>query len=294
MGKIKTAVIGGDTRLAYIVSYLAKMGCSVICYGTESIPEKRGISYCFAGSLKEALEEAEAVVCGIPFAKGNEVYTGLSLPDMELTYFCECLREGQRLFGGVIPETVRESCRKKQVLYYDFMEDEPLAVFNAVATAEGSVLTALKEQPTNLHKSRCLILGYGKCGRVLADKLKGLSAEVTVCARKEGALSCAEAAGMTKLSFDRLSAEAGNFEYIFNTVPSTIITEKVLKNVKKEALIVDIASGAGGVDYSAAKRYGVRALLCPRLPGKYAPKASACGMGEFVMRKLKGYSSAPD
>lgn len=286
MEKIRIAVVGGDTRLAYIVPYLARKGCIVTCYGTESIPEKSGISYCFAGSLKEAVAESEVIVCGIPFARGDEVYTNLALPDMEINYFCECLKEGQRLFGGVLPKYVRDICRKKQVLYYDFMEDESLAVFNAVATAEGCVLTALKEQPTNLHRSRCLVLGYGKCGRVLADKLKGLSAEVTVCARKEGALSYAEAAGMKKLPLAELSEKAEGFEYIFNTIPFVVITEEVLKNMQKSCLIVDIASGKGGVDYEAAKRLGVKALLCPGLPGKYAPKASACGMGEFVMRKI--------
>ena len=294
MQKIRTAVIGGDTRLACMVPCLAKEGCRVICYGTEPISEKSGISYCFAGSLKEALAEAEAVICGIPFAKGIEVYHGSVLPDMEIAGFCECLKEGQMLFGGVIPETVRRSCRKKQVRYYDFMEDEPLAIFNAVATAEGCVLTALKEQPTNLHRSRCLVLGYGKCGRVLADKLKGLSADVTICARKEGALALAEAAGMKKLPFGEMPEQIRAFEYIFNTVPSTVLTEKVLKKVRKDALIVDIASGKGGVDYAVAKRCGVRALLCPGLPGKYAPKASAEGMSDFVLRTLASGSKTFD
>ena len=68
----------------------------------------------------------------------------------------------------------------------------------------------------------------------------------------------------------------------------------MLKKVRKDALIVDIASGKGGVDYAAAKRCGVRALLCPGLPGKYAPKASAEGMSDFVLRTLASGSKTFD
>ena len=37
-----------------------------------------------------------------------------------------------------------------------------------------------------LHGSRCLIIGYGRIGRLLADRLLSLGAEVTVSARKYG------------------------------------------------------------------------------------------------------------
>lgn len=287
MAAIRIAMIGGDMRLAYMVPILAGKGCLLTCYGTEPIPEKSGVSYRFAGSLQEALEDADAVVCGIPFSKKGRVYSGGAIPDMEMSCFCAHLKRGQRLFGGVMPQTVKEECEKRQIVFYDFMEDEPLAVFNAVATAEGCILTALKKQPTNLHGSRAVVAGYGRCGRVLADKLKGLSVKVTVCARKPEQLACAEAAGMETLTFGSLPQEAGKYEYIFNTVPSTVITEEVLKKLSPSALVVDIASGSGGVDYEAAKKLGVRALLCPGLPGKYAPKASAAGMAEFVLRKMK-------
>lgn len=282
----KIAIIGGDTRLSYMVPLLARKGFAAVCFGTETIPEKSGISYCIAGSVEEALDHAEGIVCGIPFARGDKVYFPDSMPELSIARFCEALPEGCRLFGGVLPESVKKACMEKQTLYFDFMEDEPLAVFNAVATAEGTILTALQEQPTNLHGSACLVLGYGNCGRVLSDKLKGLSADVTVCVRKAGSLACAAAAGMGTLPFDRLSEKISKYEYIFNTVPAPVLPEKVLTKVSKTSLIVDIATG-GGVDYRAAKRLGIRAMLVPGLPGKYAPKTSAVGMAEFVIKKME-------
>lgn len=286
MEEKKIAVIGGDKRLAYIVPQLARRGFEVSCYATEPIPEKSGISYCFAGSFAEAAEGAEAIVCGIPFEKNNHVYADMAMPDLEIEAFFESLHQGKKLFGGVLPKKVKDFCKEKEIFYYDFMEDESLAIFNAVATAEGSILTALREHPTNLHGSRCLVLGYGKCGRVLADKLQGLAAKVTVCARKQGVLACVKAAGLEALDFESLARKIGDFEYIFNTIPSKVLTEEILKRTQKTGLIVDIATG-GGVDFEAAGKWGVRALLCPGLPGKYAPKSSAIGMAEFVMKNME-------
>ena len=53
----------------------------------------------------------------------------------------------------------------------------------------------MKNHPAALHGSGCLILGYGRCAKVLAEKLKGLSAEVTVCCRSEQQRAAAQASG---------------------------------------------------------------------------------------------------
>ena len=60
------------------------------------------------------------------------------------------------------------------------MKMDDVAIYNAIATAEGAIMEAIKMQPINLHKSRCLVLGYGRCAKVLAAKLKGMDAQVTV------------------------------------------------------------------------------------------------------------------
>ncbi|MFR3070454.1 MAG: dipicolinate synthase, partial [Enterocloster sp.] len=39
--------------------------------------------------------------------------------------------------------------------------------------------------------------------------------------------------------------------------------------------VIDIASAPGGEDFEACKRAGIRAKLCPGLPGRFSPLASA-------------------
>ena len=143
----------------------------------------------------------------------------------------------------------------------------------------------------NLHGSHCLVLGYGRCGRVLASKLKGLSAHVTICARGEIARSQGEADGFECMSFTELSRHILRFDYIFNTVPAIILKNDVLKRISRDACIVDIASFPGGVDKKAAKELGICSYLCPSLPGIYAPKSSGIRLAEKVL-ELRGEKKA--
>ena len=130
------------------------------------------------------------------------------------------------------------------------------------------------------------MLGYGRCGMALAQKLKGLSAFVTVCGSNPIELARAEAMGMEPLLLDRLEEKIGNFEFIYNTIPALALEERMLGQVQKDALIIDIASGKGGVDYQAAERLDIKALHCLGLPGKYAGKISAKRLTEYVADKL--------
>lgn len=125
------------------------------------------------------------------------------------------------------------------------MKDEGIAIFNAVATAEGAVLEAMIHKQTNIHHSRTLGAGYGRCGKVLGEKLKGLSAHVTACGSNAAELAMAEAFGMDVLPLKELEGKIGEFEYIYNTIPALVIEGEVLKKVGKDALIIDIASGRG-------------------------------------------------
>lgn len=50
-------------------------------------------------------------------------------------------------------------------------------------TAEGAVAEAISLSPVNLYRSRCLVTGYGRCAAILADRLKGMGARVTVAGR---------------------------------------------------------------------------------------------------------------
>lgn len=284
MKKFDAAVIGGDRRTAYMVLFLEKRGYRIICYGTQMVEGTRRET---ANSLREAVESAQNVIGGIPLLKNGKLWGGADLKeeDRDTQVLFQALSKGQRLFAGVIPEALAGECEKKGVICHDYMKEETIAVFNAVATAEGAIAQAISNKDTNLHGSRVLVLGYGRCGRVLCEKLKGLSARVTVCTRNPEEGAWARAMGIERMDFPAPGSEKEKlnlFDYVFTTVPAVILKEAELEKMNREALIIDIASGPGGVDYEAADRIGIKALQCLGLPGRYAPKTSADCLAEFT------------
>ncbi len=284
MKKFQFAIIGGDKRTAGMAQVFAQRGYEVICYGTTECPAQEKIHY--AQTLQEAVSKAPIIVCGIPFQKDDSLYFEDEALQTPLTEFQRMLRKMHTIFAGVIPEDFRRGCEKRSISCYDFMLDEPLAIYNAIATAEGAILEALMRKNTHLHQSKVLVLGYGRCGRVLADKLKGLSAQVTVCSKQPQELATATALGFPVMPLSRLPKGAKHFEYIFNTIPATVLTENVLRNMREDSLTIDIASGHIGADYEAAESLKRRILFCPGLPGKYAPLSCAENLADYVLNKM--------
>lgn len=283
MKKYDIAIIGGDKRTACMAQVFPKKGLRVVTYGIVKTPKD---THAKASTFQEAVDSAKILVFGIPFQSNGYIFFENNMPPVALTEFQRCLRKHHQVFGGVIPDNFKRLCEKREIGCYDFMTDETLTIFNAIATAEGAIAEALLHRNTNLHHSRCMVLGYGRCGMVLADKLLGLNAHVTVCCEDTKELARADSLGMDTLPLTRLRHEIQNFEYIFNTIPAQILREDSLQAANSEMLIIDIASAPGGVNYEAATRLNIPAFHCSGLPGKYAGQSSAERLAEYVMQKI--------
>lgn len=77
-----------------------------------------------------------------------------------------------------------------------------------------------------------------------------------------------EGHGYEPLPLDNLKDHIHEFDIIFNTIPSLILDDEILTKVKKDALIIDLASKPGGIDFDAAKSYGLKVIWALSLPGK--------------------------
>lgn len=272
-------ILGGDPRQLYLGRLLKQADQNVLHHYDDSAP---------SFSLKRAMECSDVILCPIPFTKdGQTIFSVNQLTDLDIDSFLEELKEGQTLFGGCLPAPVRKRCEALKIPWFDFMGMEDVACKNTIATAEGALAEAISLSRINLHKSSCLVLGWGRCARTLADRLKGFYSNVTVCARDEKKLAQATCQGFDTLPLTDLKPALGRYDFIFNTIPSSVLEASDIVHVKPEAVIIDIASSPGGVDFDACRRFGIRAKLCPGLPGVYAPMASAEILYEAVTRRLE-------
>ena len=280
------AVLGGDIRQVYMVSLFHEANLSVITYGlTHPIIEDS----CTQGtSIKEAIKSSMVLVSAIPFSRDGITIPSLTAAsDMNVTQFTSHACCNQTLFAGMLSPSIKSFCQQNQINYYDFMEDDAVAIANGIATAEGAIMEAIARSSGNLHGSCCLLLGFGRCGKTLAMKLKGLDAKVSIAARKSSDLALANALGFHPLSFDVLKETIGTYDYIFNSIPAFVLDSCLLSQLSKEAVIIDIASHPGGLDHTKAKELGINASLCLGIPGKVSPKASAKILADMVLSHIK-------
>ena len=163
----------------------------------------------------------------------------------------------------------------------------PCPTANAVPTAEGALQLAMESTDRTLHDSRCLIIGYGRIGRLLADRLLSLGAEVTVSARKYGDLAWIEAWGCHSLRTGALTGQLDRFDLIFNTAPALILDGARLREVREDCVILELASAPGGVDLAEAGRLGRQVIQAPGLPGKVAPRSAAAAIRDSVYHILE-------
>lgn len=81
--------------------------------------------------------------------------------------------------------------------------------------------------------------------------------------------------GYKAVNIKDLNSNIPNMDIIFNTIPTLILDSKKLKLVKKESLIVDLASSPGGVDLEFAKKQNIHVEWALALPAKVAPMTAA-------------------
>ena len=283
----KVLVMGGDSRQYYVAEALQKNGYSVCCYGVP-IKEKGKLEILKTTALKQQVGEADLIVLPIPVSVDGKTIKQETADDVVLlSELYENLREGQKLYGGLFSEQLIKTCKEKGALLYDLMKDESVAIGNAIATAEGAVVEAMMLGEETLHGKECLVIGYGKCGSVLADKLKGLQAKVTVMARNPVSRTKARAMGYeVREMFERGDEKPEKYTYIFNTAPALVLTEQVLSRFDHNAVIIDIASKPGGTDFDYCRYVGIRAKLSLGLPGRYAPKTSGEILAEAILSQF--------
>ena len=198
------------------------------------------------------------------------------------------LQKGQMVFGCNFPSKLVEQCDEKGIHFVDYMKAEGVASRNAIATAEGAIAEALKEASVSIHGSQVLVVGYGCCGEVLAEKLLSMKAHVTVLDRKSEKRARAKAFGCDACSFSNAVETMEKYDFVFNTVPAQIIGQEFLTQMKSDVVIIDIASKPGGVDFAYCRNHQINAKLCLGLPGKYAPKSSAKILMEVIEKIILG------
>lgn len=275
------SIIGGDNRNVELAKLFIKDGYNVKVYGIDDL-ELQSVKY---DNLEEAMNESKIVVLGVPAMHDKELLKADT--PTSITYFLNCLSDNQMVYGGIIKDKLLTGMQKKNISHIDFMQSEEFAILNTIPTVEGAIEIAIKETDITLHGANILILGFGRIGKLLAKTLKGFESKIELAARKEEDFAWIDTYGYRKVMYDQLDEKLHSYDIIFNTVPTLMLDEKRLEKIKKECLIIDLASKPGGVDFNKANSLGIKTNWALGLPGKVAPKTAARYMKRIIENNLK-------
>ncbi len=272
------AIIGGDKRQLFCARSLSDDGYAVTLGGFDSVAEMKNIELT---SPFQAALVSDTIILPLPCvnAKGM-IPDPFSKEDIKLTDDIITAMKGKRIFCGMHSRLL-EFCPNISDRVYDYYEREEFAVYNAQATAEGALEVAMQTFEGTIHGSECLVCGFGRIGKTLTTALRSLGAKVTVSARKPSDIAWIELSGAKAVRTDELY-KLGGFDIIFNTIPAKIFTPILLAKISMNAVLIDLASGEGGVDKYAAQRLGITHIHALSLPGKAAPKTA----GEIIKNTI--------
>lgn len=277
-------IIGGDDRLVELAEIFERNGMNISTYGMDKVEIKNVENYL---SLDAALENSDIVVCPIPFSKDvHKVNSKYSSVDIEIEELFKKLEPGKKLILGAINNYSKELAKKYGIEYVDYHKDEGYQILNTIPTAEGALAIIINETRETLFRSKILVLGYGRIGRLLSEYLKNLNAEVYVEARKDSDLTWINARGMKAVPIEELPLYLGEMNTIVNTVPAMMLDCGKLDLVKKDVFILDVASTPGGIDFSYAAEKGIKTVHALGIPGKIACHSAAVYIYDTIQKIL--------
>lgn len=273
-------ILGGDNRALYLGEYLENQGFKV-CYFAFNHTE------CYS-SLEEAMNSSDVIVLPLPFTKDRLTLNTPLFDDVVLiSDILALLSNKKTVFGGQLPKSFCEELEARSCPYWDYFLLDELAIYNAVPTAEGVVQVLIEELPITIHGMKCAVLGYGRVGKVLAETLSSLGADVTVFARKQSSFAEIYSASMKYKHFDDLVTEINDFDAVINTVPVKILGDAQLSRLNPDCVLVEVASAPFGIDFQSAKEKAFKVVKAGSLPGKVAPKTAGEIIGRSILPMIK-------
>ena len=270
-------IIGGDRRQAELAGLLCADGNTVYTYGLDR----------WKSAGEQFLDRAVAapvVILPLPLCKGDNVLNCEDAPMPTLELF-QRLRPGQRVLAGQVKPTQQREAESCGLTLEDYFLREELTVANAAATAEGAIQTALERLDRTLLNMDCLVIGFGRIGKLLSYRLHGLGARVTAAARKPEDLAWIRAYGWQALETGHLDGHLHPFGAVFNTVPSRVLDASLLAQLPPECLCVDLASQQG-IDLAVAEALGLPNVWARSLPGRLTPRTAAAVIRDAVYHIL--------
>lgn len=284
-------LIGGDFRNFELAKMLAKEDNMVYTFGLEIAFQdsciNTNIMQC--ERISDGVEKIDVVITALPFSRDEiNVNMPLSIKKLKIEDFIKEF-EGRLVFTGNISKEIERKFLDKNIKIVDIMKFEEFAILNTVSTAEATISIIIENTKITLQNSKCLIMGFGRIGKILAKKLQDLSVNVECVATNNIEEAWGKAYGYNMTTFGDIKYRNKNlkdYDIIINTIPKVIL-KREFENINNDTLVIDLASKPYGIDRDMIKEKRFNFIEALGLPGKTAPITSAKNIKKIVHDVLK-------
>lgn len=285
--ELRIAVIGGDERQIYCAKKLSELGFETAVFGFDNYSGDVGLctrckEYCDAASF------ADVIILPLPVSRDGKTVS-LQYSDIQLTVegLFENVKKDVIFLGGNPSEEILGVSKKLGFDIVNYFDREELVIANAFLTAESAVALAMNECKFSVKDAPVLVLGYGRIGKMLCHILKSMGAYVYASARKRRDFEWIRSYGYSPVATSNICDTVSECRLVFNTIPGLVLCENELYCLPSDALIVDLASKPGGVDFDVAKKLGLKVIWALSLPGKCKPESAGKIVADTVIGILE-------
>lgn len=262
----KITVFGGDSRLRTVFYSLKDNGFIVDSIGLFDDDEA-------------VLESSDVFLLPVPTTKdGKTVYCPLTGRRILLNDIIRIAGDRMVICGNYTPNCTR---------FTDYCKENSYALLNAVPTAEGAISEAIRITPFTLWNARVLVIGYGRVGKVLAERLAALKCDLTVSARNSTDFALLQAFGIKHINTAVVGDLCDGFDIIFNTIDIPVLNGSIEK--LKNTTVIDLSS-KGCLDQNKAEALNINYRILPGLPGKTAHDTAGKILSDTVLEILNQFT----
>lgn len=188
------------------------------------------------------------------------------------------LKKDVRVFGCVGDTELQKIFSENKIYYREIMNDKTVAIMNAIPTAEAVIHNIIQNRNKTIFDSEFLVVGYGVCGREIAQKIKAMGGRVTIIEKDKDKKQYALTRGIKNI--DEENMYKYDYDCIVNTVPEKIISRASLKNINEYTYIIDISSKPYGFsDYDVESK---NINILGSLPSKFAVETAGKYISDYI------------
>lgn len=296
-------ILGGDLRQYYMAKSLVERDFAISYYGLLFPNELPQVHRC---RDKEEMwekmgEKSTALVLPVPITLDGTHVRSNSLSDdkIQLEELLLHVIKEQRIFGGEFSDGLKRRLLEKKVQIEDVASDDIYGRNSTAPVAESAIVEAELLSDETIYGSRSLVLGCGRYGKALAERLQAWGSKVTMALEFPAAVKTLPASQM-RFSAEHImvkqnepyesygfhGSDEPGWNFVFRTTSQIPLDAEFLNRLSPNTVIIDIADVPDGVDYEYAKKQGITVCFCPGVAGKYAAKTAGEILAEIIWKKI--------